>query len=232
MTPRKIGLPSHRSALRFTPISSFTGRLTEDQFEIVARDESAEFWEFLDDYRDEPEAPPSFALPDHVEIAADGNWAWPQAWMDAGVTEASLVLRGAGGGGQGGARYTPPDPDPKGGHGGYCTNGAAGAQGSDTRVTLAGGEIVVAEGGWGGPNRDSHNALGEPGGRGGSPGWTPVGCSGGRSGQAGELVSRTIVAADAPLQIDLGTGGSGGNSGNLAGGRGSAAKVLIYPLPP
>ena len=158
--------------------------LSEDAFEIVARDESAAFWAFLDDYRDEP-APPSVALPQHVEIAADGAWNWPQAWTDAGIVSASLVLRGAGGGRQGSATYDPGDPgaNPKDDIGPSCSNGSPGGNGAVSRATLADGTVLTARGGAGGGRSFfGHNALGEPG---GSARFHSVrlGCTGGRGGQ-------------------------------------------------
>lgn len=214
--------------------------VSETEFEIAARDESAAFWEFLDTYRDAPAAPPRIDLPDHVEIDADGQWAWPQAWTDAGIVDASMILSGAGGGEQGDSNFIEGDDDPKGGSFDRYISGGAGANARSSRVTLAGGEVITARGGaGGGRSRYDHNALGEPGGSGrparrtGYRGRT----TGGFDGQAGERVSRQIVAADTPLTVDLAAGGAGGAAAggdNAAspGGRGRPARLLIYPLPP
>ena len=218
--------------------------LSETEFEIVARDESAAFWTFLDDYRDTPAAPPATGvLPEHVEITEDGEWTWPQAWTDAGIVDASLILRGAGGGERGGTGFWPANPDIKGDADSW-THGDAGANAGDTTATLADGTVVTARGGAGGGRGfHDHNALGEAGGsilpyerRGHHR--RPA--HGGDDGQAGELVSRSIAAADAPLRIDLGAGGRGGSGGSgvrggssgRRGGDGTDAVALIYPLPP
>ena len=217
--------------------------LSETGFEIVARDESAAFWTFLDDYRDAPAAPPAAGvLPEHVEITEDGEWSWPQAWTAAGIVDASLILRGAGGGGQGGGGITELPDDGKGGGGTSYFKGGSGRTGGTSTVTLADGTKVVALGGAGGPRSNTHNGLGEPGGRGGSgySGGVPSHLYplGGWSGRPGERVNRLVAAADAPLRIDLGAGGRGGSgaagqteSGN-PGTAGRPARVLIYPLPP
>lgn len=226
------------------PVRILSNRpVSETEFDIVARDERPEFWEFLDTYRKAPTARPRIDLPEHVEITADGAWNWPQAWTDLGIVDASLVLRGAGGGERGGTGFWPANPNDKSSSDSW-THGGAGANAQDTTATLADGTVVTARGGAGGGHRfRDHNALGEAGGsilpyerR----GWHRRPAHGGDNGQAGELVSRPIVAADAPLRIDLGAGGRGGSGGSggrggssgRRGGNGTDAVALIYPLPP
>ena len=212
--------------------------ISESEFELAARDESPEYWEFIDPYRAAPAAPPRIDLPDHAVIAEDGRWRWPAAWIEAGIVQAALVVLGGGGGEQGGIGRS--EFDDKGGTYVRHYSGGLGGDGGESRVTLAGGTVVTARGGrGGGRGAADHNARGAAGGGGGGP-YQRVGSrvSGGQDGQAGEHVGATIVAGDTTLSIVLGRGGAAGvgYAGNVVSGAngaaGTDAAVLIYPLPP
>ena len=217
----------------------FNRPVSETEFELAARDESPEYWEFIDSYRAAPAAPPRIDLPDHAEIPETGVWAWPAAWTEAGIAQAALIVLGGGGGEQGGIGRSEFYESKSGTYSRHYSGGLGG-DGWGSRVTLAGGTRVTARGGRGGGRGVAdHNARGAPGGSGGVS-YQRVGSrvTGGQDGQAGEHVGATIVAGDTPLAIVVGPGGAGGvgTAGNVSTGANGAAGAdgwaLIYPLPP
>jgi len=204
--------------------------LSKSEFEIAAVDESDDYWRFLDGYRAAPQVPPAILLPPPVRIAADGAWAWPQAWTDLGIVGAVVELAG-GDGGQGGVGGSGERQCHNTKDGQQCTDftgqgGSRGGSGSATRLTTAGGGV--------------HTAAGGAGGSGGSPGRGNSSGSGGARGSAGGRTTTTLRRADAPFDIEIGDGGSGGQGGRHAntsaraptGATGADGHVNIIPLLP
>jgi len=227
ISPRDVVWRFYNLALPPRPVRILSNvPRSETEFEIAARDEIRDYWTFLDDYRAVPATPDETVnLPSRVRKRVSGSWSWPQAWTDAGIVEASLVVVGAAGGDGGLSRIVTttttygPDKD-----GNYQTvtktrhyRGGAGGDGGTTTVTIGGTPYVLA------------------------------GSAGGSKGPGGNVaynyrfkakppITRvwTITRASAPIVFVLGRGGSGGEDGyyDTSAPRGANAYAEIIPLPP
>ena len=202
LPPRPVRIVANR------PVSA-------SEFEITARDERREYWEFLDRFRADSVTPRDPAtLPDGVTLRGDQTWNWPQAWTDLGFETATMLVIGAGGGGRGGASR--PCKESGFNDEGFSTStnyaamsGAGGGAGGVTTVSF-GDMVLTVEG----------NAA-----------------SGGtQAGTVGIGRNFLIRAADGPFIFDFGMGGVGGAGGRSPcsfggnGQNGADAFAMIYPL--
>ncbi len=217
--PRDVVWRLYDLGLPPKPVRILSNRpVSKTEFDIVARDEVRDYWTFLDDYRAAAATPGLVTdLPDRVRLTLDGAWNWPQAWTDAGIEDASLIVFGAARGARGaiqpGGTYitTYDEQGPV-----YAYDppawGSVGAAGEDTTVTFGSTMEIVP-----GQARASTSTFSSPG--------LP-------------RQDWKITSADAPVTFDFGAGGRGGAGGRNGTGQaargadGAGAYAEIVPLPP